>query len=138
VAYDSWGQARVGDNWLDPLAPETLEDLGLGFTGHPARHDADLVGMGGRSYQPRLGRFFSADPMVVSPLDAQAYNRYAYVLNRPLLFNDPTRHRPLRNPGAEIPRTTIRTPFAPGSPIRLVIRVPRHLVDDQATGPSGP
>jgi len=90
VAYDPWGQARTGDNWLDPLAPEALEDLGVGFTGHPARLDADLVDMGGRSYHPHLGRFFSPDPLVVSPLDAQAYNRYAYVLNRPLLFTDPT------------------------------------------------
>lgn len=90
VAYDPWGQAREGNNWLAPLAPDALEDLGLGFTGHPARLDADLVDMGGRSYHPRLGRFFSPDPLVVSPLDAQAYNRYSYVHNRPLVATDPT------------------------------------------------
>jgi hypothetical protein len=50
--------------------------------------------MGGRSYHPHLGRFFSPDPLVVSPLDAQAYNRYAYVLNRPLVLFDPTGFAP--------------------------------------------
>jgi RHS repeat-associated protein len=90
VAYDPWGQARDGDDWLVSADPEELEALGLGFTGHPARLDADLVDMGGRSYHPRLGRFFSPDPVVVAPLDAQAWNRYAYVRNRPLVATDPT------------------------------------------------
>jgi RHS repeat-associated protein len=59
-------------------------------TGHPARLDGDLLDLGGRSYHPHLARFFSPDPLVVSPLDAQAYNRYSYVHNRPLVATDPT------------------------------------------------
>jgi len=94
VAYDPWGQAREGTNWLAPIGPDSVDALGIGFTGHSARLDADLVDMGGRSYHPRLGRFFSPDPLVVSPLDAQAYNRYAYVLNRPLVFTDPSGYAP--------------------------------------------
>lgn len=90
IAYDPWGQARAGNDWLVTLGADALEDLGLGFTGHPARLDADLVDMGGRSYHPRLGRFFSPDPFVVAPLDGQAYNRYAYVRNGPLTATDPT------------------------------------------------
>jgi RHS repeat-associated protein len=90
VAYDPWGQARAAENWLAPLDPAVLDMLGLGFTGHPARLDADLLDMGGRSYHPRLGRFFSPDPLVVAPLDGQAYNRYAYVRNGPLGATDPS------------------------------------------------
>jgi RHS repeat-associated protein len=83
-------QARSAENWTEPIDATALDDLGLGFTGHPARLDADLLDMGGRSYHPLLARFFSPDPLVVSPLDAQAYNRYSYVHNRPLVATDPT------------------------------------------------
>lgn len=94
VAYDPWGQARDGEDWLAPVASDALDALGPGFTGHPSRLDIDLVDMGGRSYHPRLGRFFSPDPLVVAPLDAQAWNRYSYVHNRPLVATDPTGYAP--------------------------------------------
>jgi hypothetical protein len=31
----------------------------------------------------------SADPFVPDPLNAQAWNRYSYVINNPLAFTDP-------------------------------------------------
>jgi hypothetical protein len=46
---------------------------------------------GARYYLPSLRRFISADS-VVSSLNPQALNRFAYVLNRPLNFIDPTGH----------------------------------------------
>ena len=46
--------------------------------------------MGGRIYDPELGRFMTADPIVQAPLFSQSYNRYAYVLNNPLRFVDPS------------------------------------------------
>ena len=46
--------------------------------------------MNGRIYDPLLGRFLSADLVVQNPADLQAFNRYSYVLNRPLTMTDPT------------------------------------------------
>lgn len=117
VAYDPWGQARHASNWLLPLDPEAVSDLGPGFTGHPARLDADLVDMGGRAYHPQLARFFSPDPLVTDPLDAQAYGRYAYVHGRPLVATDPTGLAPegLGDDGG-------------GSDVRSL---PRHCTDGQ-------
>jgi len=45
-----------------------------------------------RRYDPLLGRFIQADTIVPSPQSPQSLNRYAYVLNAPLRFTDPTGH----------------------------------------------
>ncbi len=45
-----------------------------------------------RYYDVALGRFVSADTIVPSMVNPQALNRYAYVLNNPLRFTDPTGH----------------------------------------------
>ncbi|HRQ42691.1 MAG TPA: papain-like cysteine protease family protein, partial [Chloroflexota bacterium] len=39
-----------------------------------------------------INRFISADTIVPNPADPQSYNRYSYVLNRPLNLIDPTGH----------------------------------------------
>jgi len=49
--------------------------------------------MNGRVYDPVLGRFLSPDPFVQAPGYSNSYNRYAYVLNNPLLFTDPSGYR---------------------------------------------
>jgi hypothetical protein len=41
-------------------------------------------------YDPRIGRFVSADPIVQSPTHSQSYNRYSYVFNSPLSYTDPS------------------------------------------------
>ncbi|MDQ6999998.1 MAG: RHS repeat-associated core domain-containing protein, partial [Mariprofundus sp.] len=48
--------------------------------------------MNARLYDPVLGRFISADSIIPSPGNMQAFNRYAYVLNNPLVYTDPTGH----------------------------------------------
>jgi len=45
-----------------------------------------------RSYDPSLGRFIQADTLVPSPANPQSLNRYAYTLNNPLRYTDPTGH----------------------------------------------
>lgn len=49
--------------------------------------------MGGRVYDPNLGRFLSADLFIQSPYDSQNYNRYSYVGNNPLSYIDPTGYK---------------------------------------------
>jgi len=45
-----------------------------------------------RYYDSALGRFIQADTIVPSPANPQSLNRYAYVLNNPLRYTDPTGH----------------------------------------------
>ena len=46
--------------------------------------------MNGRVYDPDLGRFLSPDPYIQAPKNLQSYNRYAYVINNPLSYTDPS------------------------------------------------
>jgi RHS repeat-associated protein len=45
-----------------------------------------------RMYSPTLGRFISPDNVVPDGQNPQAFNRYSYVMNSPILYNDPTGH----------------------------------------------
>ena len=45
--------------------------------------------MNGRLYDPLLRRFLNADENIQDPFNTQIYNRYGYVMNNPLLYNDP-------------------------------------------------
>lgn len=51
-----------------------------------------MIYLQGRYYLPELGRFVSPDPIVPDLKDPQAWNRYTYARNNPLLFVDPTGH----------------------------------------------
>jgi RHS repeat-associated protein len=61
-----------------------------GYTGHEQIDDVGLVHMGGRVYDPILGRFLQADPFIQQPNNIQNFNRYSYVLNNPLNATDPS------------------------------------------------
>jgi len=49
-----------------------------------------LVYLRARYYDPDLGRFVSKDPVLGSLGIPQTLNRYAYVVNNPLKYTDPT------------------------------------------------
>jgi hypothetical protein len=57
--------------------------------------------MRARFYSTKLGRFLSADPLVVSPGDPQMLDRYAYVRNNPLRYVDPS-GIPVTPPGERV------------------------------------
>ncbi|MBS0458438.1 MAG: RHS repeat-associated core domain-containing protein, partial [Proteobacteria bacterium] len=61
-----------------------------GFTGQEQLATLDLVHLNGRIYDPQLGRFLQADPMVAQPYNPQNWNPYSYVFNNPLANTDPT------------------------------------------------
>ena len=75
--------------WADAAIPPSNNTV-RGYTGHEQLDLVGLIHMNGRVYDPTLGRFTSADPIIQIPDNPQAYNRYSYVLNNPLSFTDPT------------------------------------------------
>jgi RHS repeat-associated protein len=89
LSYDPHGKRRNA-NWTDALAQLAGIATDRGFTGHEHLDDLGLIHMNGRVYDPTLGRFLSADPVIQFPEASQGLNRYSYVLNNPLSFTDPT------------------------------------------------
>ena len=96
LGFDVWGKRRkfdgaVGAQGSNP-SPDDLAGKfdNKGYTGHEMLDDLDLVHMNGRVYDPRIGRFLSADPFVQDPTNGQNYSRYSYVLNNPTNQTDPT------------------------------------------------
>ncbi len=53
-------------------------------------NDFDVIHMGGRTYNPVLGRFMQADPFIQAPSNLQSFNRYSYVFNNPMSNTDPS------------------------------------------------
>jgi len=64
------------------------------FTGQREEAALGLYDYNARWYDPALGRFIQPDILVPEPVDARMFDRYAYVNNNPLKFNDPTGHEP--------------------------------------------
>jgi RHS repeat-associated protein len=62
------------------------------FGGHRKDTENGLVFMNARYYDPDLGRFISADPIVPDPSNPQTLNRYSYANNNPISNVDPTGH----------------------------------------------
>ncbi len=91
MAFDVWGKRR-NTNWSPSSTPATLASTttNRGYTGHKMLDNVGLIHMNGRVYDPVIARFVSADPIIQSPNDLQAYNRYAYVRNNPGSLTDPS------------------------------------------------
>jgi RHS repeat-associated protein len=76
------------------VAPHENPEEAMKFTGH----ERDIVAgdghtldyMHARFYSPTAGRFLSVDPGRYEPERPQSWNRYAYVSNNPITYNDPT------------------------------------------------
>ncbi|WP_445765912.1 toxin TcdB middle/N-terminal domain-containing protein [Rheinheimera sp.] len=87
--YDPWGkQYSVSSNSL--FSTYSNPGDSKGYTGHKMINDFDVIHMGGRTYNPILGRFMQADPFIQAPSNLQNYNRYSYVLNNPMSYSDPS------------------------------------------------
>lgn len=93
--FDAFGKPLAG-SWsengallhADTSAGDRLNTSG--FTGHEHLDAHRLVHMGGRLYDPVLGRFMSVDPYTQLHGGSQAENSYSYVLNNPLSNTDPS------------------------------------------------
>ncbi len=87
LAFDAWGKRRNA-NGSDDVPGTLTAQTTRGFTGHEMIDEFDLVNMNGRIYDPLIGRFLSADPMIHDATNGQDLNRYSYVHNNPLSYTD--------------------------------------------------
>ena len=94
--YDAWGnlthlQIGNGEVITDPeqIAKAQLL-LDRGYTSHEHLWEVGIIHMNGRLYDPLLRRFLNADENIQDPHNTQNYNKYGYVFNNPLMYNDPS------------------------------------------------
>ena len=83
IRYKAYGNQR----YTYGTTPTTYH-----FTGQREESTIGLYYYGARWYDPALGRFVQADSIVPQPEFPHDLNRYAYGLNNPVKFTDPTGH----------------------------------------------
>jgi RHS repeat-associated protein len=88
LRYKGWGENRY--SW--GTTPTTYQ-----FTGQRNESTLGLYFYNSRWFDPALGRFIQADPVVPSLTNSQALDRYAYVLNNPTNNVDPSGYKPCNN-----------------------------------------
>ncbi|WP_294219426.1 RHS repeat-associated core domain-containing protein [uncultured Chryseobacterium sp.] len=93
--YDAWGNfthLKIGSNPVitdkASLAAASLL-IDRGYTSHEHFMGVGIIHMNGRLYDPLLRRFLNADENIQDPMNTQNYNKYGYVMNNPLMYNDP-------------------------------------------------
>lgn len=90
LSYEPFGKRRTPAGALDANNTLAGTNTDRGYTNHEHLDDVGLIHMNGRVYDPTIGRFLSADLLVANPTNIQSFNRYAYTLNNPLVFVDPS------------------------------------------------
>lgn len=88
--FDAWGRNRNPQNWTYNSVPAVPAWLYRGYTGHEHLPQVGLINMNGRLYDPVQGRMLGPDNYISDPFNTQAYNRYAYAMNNPLVYTDPS------------------------------------------------
>ena len=95
VVTDSFGnniQDLTYHPYGDTFSNAGSVDLAYKYTGKELDDSTDLYFYEARYYDANLARFISADTLVPDPSNPQAFNRYAYALNNPIRYNDPSGH----------------------------------------------
>nr|WP_315026465.1 RHS repeat-associated core domain-containing protein [uncultured Chryseobacterium sp.] len=94
--FDAWGNfthLQIGSGSI--ITDKNIIDnavllLERGYTSHEHFAEVGIIHMNGRLYDPLLRRFLNADENIQDPANTQSYNKYGYVMNNPLMFNDPS------------------------------------------------
>jgi RHS repeat-associated protein len=90
LAYDAWGRRRSATDGSDLSQCTVTSVTTRGFINQEQMDGGVcLDNLNARIYDPTLGRFLSADPMIGDPYTPQQLNRYTYSLNNPLSLSDP-------------------------------------------------
>lgn len=89
--FGAWGEVdkfKSLNSEIDFEYGSTL--LNRGYTGHEHFVGVALIHMNGRMYDAKLGRFLSPDNYIQEPFSTKSFNRFGYVWNNPLKYNDPS------------------------------------------------
>jgi RHS repeat-associated protein len=102
-SYDPFGKRRQLTGQYDPFGTlvfdwttDTNQGTDRGYTGHEHLDDVGIVHMNGRLFDPSIGRFMQADPLIQDPGNLQNYDRYAYCYNNPTSCTDPSGYKSFR------------------------------------------
>ncbi|MBE4950110.1 RHS repeat-associated core domain-containing protein [Chryseobacterium culicis] len=93
--FDAWGNfthLQIGNGAI--VTDKNIIDnasllVDRGYTSHEHFAEVGIIHMNGRLYDPLLRRFLNADENIQDPTNTQNYNKYGYVMNNPLMYNDP-------------------------------------------------
>jgi RHS repeat-associated protein len=85
--YLPFGEVRT-----DVGSTNGITQTDLGYTGQRNYASFGLMDFNARFYSPSLGRFTLPDTIIPGATNTQSWNRYTYVDNSPILYNDPTGH----------------------------------------------
>ncbi|WP_410493579.1 RHS repeat-associated core domain-containing protein [Chryseobacterium sp. JV274] len=94
--FDAWGNfthLQIGNGAIitdKNIIDNTSLLLERGYTSHEHFAEVGIIHMNGRLYDPLLRRFLNADENIQDIFNTQNYNKYGYVFNNPLMFNDPS------------------------------------------------
>ncbi|MDR6544287.1 RHS repeat-associated protein [Chryseobacterium rhizosphaerae] len=94
--FDAWGNfthLQMGSGAIitdKNIIDNTSLLVDRGYTSHEHFAEVGIIHMNGRLYDPLLRRFLNADENIQDSYNTQNYNKYGYVLNNPLMFNDPS------------------------------------------------
>lgn len=86
--YDAFGNLQTG-----VTSPYNFK----GYTGHLYDDKSSLVFMNARWYNPSVGRFMSKDTYRGEATSTQSLNQYAYVMNNPYKYVDPSGNIPVHS-----------------------------------------
>ncbi|MBI5305920.1 MAG: hypothetical protein HY868_27575 [Chloroflexi bacterium] len=81
--YYAYGEVRTTENTVP---------TDYTYTGQKRDNEAGLHYYGARYYDAAIGRFTQPDTIVPNQYNPQSLNRYAYTLNNPVKYTDPTGH----------------------------------------------
>ena len=130
---DPWGaplapKLSASDEILEASAAETEIAMStVSYGTHELISGFEIIHMQGRVYSPALGRFLEPDPKIGRLDHIQSFNRYAYALNNPLLFNDPSGYSLVKKWGKEVERTIRRS-----APVRIGLAIAVSIVNPAA------
>ncbi|WP_419494855.1 SpvB/TcaC N-terminal domain-containing protein [Chryseobacterium bernardetii] len=94
--FDAWGNfthLQIGNGAI--ITDKNIIDnasllVDRCYTSHEHFVEVGIIHMNGRLYDPLLRRFLNADENIQDPTNTQNYNKYGYVMNNPLMYNDPS------------------------------------------------
>jgi len=79
-----------GETYTNSNSHPTSQQVDYKFTGQMLDDSTGLYFYNARYYDPVLARFISPDTFIPAAGNPQAFNRYSYVLNNPLVYTDPS------------------------------------------------